>query len=237
MRKLKGFSVVVLPLLFAGACGVSDSDQTDGAILGDCGDSTCGGDDHGSGDDCGGSTCGGDDDGSGGGGGGGVDVDVDLDVEANLDLEIIGSGLYVGLFPLGCLDISGEFSASAHANAKLDGDAFVIASVDANASIDIGNGCSCNGITASAIAAVNVSASIDVDVDSCKHACANQGNACEQTCNVPGNTIVAHASLDANAAASLQIGGGLDLHALVGLAVDLDLTAVVDAHGGVVTDL
>lgn len=233
----------LLPVLLAGACVDAGSDQSSGSLDGPC--SHCQG-----GDDDGGGGGGGSDDGSGGtsddgGGGGGSSGDVDVDIGANgdvhfdasLQLEVIGTGIYVGLFPLGCLDLSGEFSANAHATASFDNDAFVIANVDATASIDVGSGCSCSGINASAIASINVNASIDASLAACTHACDGHGDSCMQSCNQAGNTIVAHAALDAGVCAAVSIGGALDLDALVGANVDLQLDAVVDVNGHVVVDL
>lgn len=229
----------LLPLLITSACGLS-SESSDDKLLGggDCGTTACDDDDSGGGDDGGGDcdsdTCGGGDSGGGGAGGG-----VDVDLSADLDLTLVGSGIYVGVFPLGCLDVSGDFAARAKATASFDGDtnAWLVATVDANASIDIGNGCSCSGLDINALAGINVSARLDANINTCIRACVGHDSSCESTCNQDGNTIVAHTSLDANACASVSVNGDLDLEALVGVNLSLELDAVVDVDGNVVVDL
>jgi hypothetical protein len=226
----------LLPLLLTSACGLSSTGSSDDQLHTGGGDDQS--DDGNSCDACGGG--GGDDSGGGdSGGGGGVDVNVDLDLAATLDVTLVGSGIYVGIFPLGCLDLSGDFAAHAKATASFDGDAnaWLVATVDANTSIDIGSGCSCSGIDINALAAINVNASLDANINSCHKACNGHGAACESACDQDGNTIVAHAALDANACASVSVSGDLDLQALVGLTLNLELDAVVDINGNVVVDL
>lgn len=208
-----------LPLLLTTACTMSASGQSDDPL--ECDEDCESGDGGGSGD---------------GNGGGGGDGGGDVAVNADLEIDISGSGIYVGVFPLGCADISGEFSASASAQATLENGAFVIASVDANAAFDLGNGCSCSGIDVNAIASLSISASLAANAASCKLACGGEGD-CQSLCLSAGATITANAALDADASVAISAGGDLDLEALVGAKVTLDAEAVLDVHGNVVVNL
>jgi hypothetical protein len=220
----------LLPLLITAACGVSNSTD-DKALAGDDSCDACSGD-HG-GDSGGGSG------GGGGGGSAGGDVSVNADLDADLDITVVGSGIYVNVLPLSCLQVQGDFTAHAKARANFDGNSWVVADVNADASIDLGNGCSCSNLnlSANATASVKVHASIDANVNACARVCLGHDDSCASTCDHDGNRIVADVDLDANACASVNVNGDLDINALAGLDLDLHANAVVDVNGNVVVKL
>ena len=253
MLKQTTFLASTVALLFSAAC--TTSPQTDDSSLTQC--------DHG----CGGHDDNGDGDGSGGGGGGGsgggsgdVGGTVDVDAAADVDIDVVGTGLYVGLNPLCSLDVSGDFHATAHANATINGDTLVVTDIDAMATIETGNGCSCNGLNLDASASVSLSASVTANTASCglfcdAHAslaaaaqCGNDAGckatvaagvraSCMTSCDCAGNVILADASADLSANASLSIGSNTQLDALIGASLAVHLRAVVNAAGSVVINL
>jgi hypothetical protein len=179
------------------ALGCATDDGTASDPLGSCDDGSCGdddglidlGDDD---DDCGDHDGDGDhDDGDhddGDGGGGGDDDcscddddgdDLSLDLMADLSLEVVGSGIYVGLDSECLLDLSGEFHADLHAMASYHDDnesddedsLWAVVDLSEDVSIETENGCSCDGLSIDAMASVHVHAELDANTESCDLAC------------------------------------------------------------------
>lgn len=247
MRNKTLLTILASSSLLGAACTSQDSNVDDNDLLGlgDC--SSC---DDGGGEDGG---TDGDDHHDGD-----TDVDLDVDLDGHAQIELAGTALWLGV-DLGCLDLSGNFTASLDANVHFDSedDQWRISSVN-DASLRIEDDCQCSndGLSVQTMTSITAHVTIDANENSCSLYCdawadvkadaeceghhdeaacradvwANANLSCSASCDLAAD-ITAHASLATNIDISLD---GNDGDELEGDVLDLEFDDLLDSDGNVI---
>lgn len=152
-------------------------------------------------------------------------------IVADVTIDVLGTGLGIGIDPKCGLTLAAQFVATASGKAELGGNQWTLVELDPSIALTIGNGCACTGISVSAIASVKVHAEIEASLGACQNYCSssNQFGSCMDLCLQPGNILRADATLDASL--GIQVNASLDLNGLVGKVIDLGNWVLCNAAG------
>lgn len=150
---------------------------------------------------------------------------------ADVTIDVLGTGLGIGIDPTCGLTLAAQFTATASGMAVLDGNVWTLAELDPSIALTIGNGCACTGISVNAVASVKVHAEIEASLGACQSYCSNtsQFGPCMDLCQQPGNILRADATLDTSL--GIQVNASLDLNGLVGQVIDLGNWVLCNAAG------